>query len=83
MVAASVIPPQERKSFHLFLLKHLNVDFKILNDFCYNGYGSISYLNLLKSASSFLEFCTVETRSLFDVFFRGYMAEVAGQAHYW
>ena len=29
MVAASVIPPQERKSFHLFLLKHLNVDLKI------------------------------------------------------
>ena len=26
MLAASVIPPQEWKSFHLFLLKHLNVD---------------------------------------------------------
>ena len=29
MVAASVTPPQERKTFHLFLLKHLNVDLKI------------------------------------------------------
>ena len=28
LVAASVIPPQERKSFHLFFLKHLNVDLK-------------------------------------------------------
>ena len=31
MVAASIIPPLERKSFHLFLLKHLNVDLKIEN----------------------------------------------------
>ena len=29
MVASSVIPPQERKSFNLFLFKHLNVDLKI------------------------------------------------------
>ena len=29
MLAASVIPPQERKRFYLFLLKHLNVDLKI------------------------------------------------------
>ena len=29
MVAASVIPPQERTSFHLFLLMHLHVDLKI------------------------------------------------------
>ena len=55
MVAAPGIPPQERKSFHFFLLKHLSVD-----------------LNIER------EFYTVETRSLFDVFFRGYMAEVEG-----
>ena len=29
MVAASVIPPQEGKSFYLFLFMHLNVDLKI------------------------------------------------------
>ena len=29
MLTASVILPQERKGFHLFLLKHLNVDLKI------------------------------------------------------
>ena len=66
MVAASVVLLQERKSCHLFLFFH----------FCYNGYGSISYFNLLKSTSSFLEFYTV--RLSFDVFFRGYIAEVEG-----
>ena len=39
MMAASVIMPQERKSFYVFLLKHLNVDLK-LDYFCYNGYDS-------------------------------------------
>ena len=32
-------------------------------------------INLLTSTSSFLEFYTVETRSLFDVFFREYVGE--------
>ena len=75
MVAESVIPLWERKGF---LLKHLNVDLKIELYFCYNGYGSTSYLNLLTSTSSFLEFYTVETRSLLDVYFRGYISEVGG-----
>ena len=44
---------------------------------------SISYLNLLQSTSSFPEFYTVETRSLFDVFFRGYIAEEEGYSRYW
>ena len=78
MVAASVIPPHERKRFHRFLFKHLNVDLKIELHFCYNEYGSISYINLLISTSNFLEFYTAEARSLFDVFFRGYIAEVKG-----
>ena len=38
-------------------------------------------LNLQKSTSSFLEFSTGETTSLFDVFFRGYMAKVEDHAH--
>ena len=33
-------------------------------------------LNQQKSASSILEFSTVETMPLFDVFFKGYGAEV-------
>ena len=33
-------------------------------------------LNKKKSTSSFLEFSTVESVPLFDVFFRGYIAEV-------
>ena len=33
-------------------------------------------LNQQKSTSSFLEFFTVETTSLFDVLFKGHMAEV-------
>ena len=49
-----------------------------MNYFYYNGYGSISYLNLLTSTCSFLEFYTAETRLLFDVFFRGYIAEMEG-----
>ena len=44
----------------------------------HSGSGSISYLNLLKFTGSFLEFYTVETRSLFDAFFRGYIAEMEG-----
>ena len=45
MVVTSFRPPQEQKSFHLFLLKHFNVDLKI-ELFRYNGYGSILYLNI-------------------------------------
>ena len=111
MVAASVIPPQERKTFHLSLLEHLNGDLKIelfllqwknlnrnarvlglwlnekhrwiISQICFplqvnDLFGSISYLNLLISTTSFLEFYIVETRSLFDVFFRGYIAQVEG-----
>ena len=74
MVATSVILPQERKSFHLFLLKHLNVDLKI-ELFLLQW---IWLYFLYKSTSSFLEFYTVETGLLFDVFFRGCIAEVEG-----
>ena len=79
MVAASVILPQEQKNCtDLFLLKHLNVDLKIelfLLQWVWLYF-------LLKSTSSFLEFYTAETRLLFDVFFRGYIAEVEGKAHW-
>ena len=39
-------------------------------------------LNQQKSSSSVLEFSTVDTVPLFDVFFRGYIAEVDDQAHW-
>ena len=74
MVAASVIPPQEQKSFYLFLLKHLNVDLKIELFLLQR----IWRYFLLKSTSRFLEFYTVETMLFFDVLFRGYIAEVEG-----
>ena len=35
------------------------------------GYSSISYLNLLKSTSSFLEFYTVETIGRYLMYFSG------------
>ena len=60
MVTAFVIPPQERKGFHLFLLKHLNVDLKI-ELFLLQW---IWLYFLFKSTSSFLEFYTVEPGSL-------------------
>ena len=44
--------------------------------FCYTGHGSKVSANLLISTGSVLEFYTVETRLLFHVFFRGYIAEV-------
>ena len=47
-----------------------------MNFFCYTGHGSIVSVNLLESTGSILEFHTVETRALFDVFFRGYIAKV-------
>ena len=72
MLAPSFIPPQERKSFQLFVLKHLNVDLET-ELFLLHW---IWFYFLLKSTSSFLEFYTVEARSLFDVFFRWYTAEV-------
>ena len=79
MVAESVIPPQKRKSFHLVLLKHLNVDLKI-EPFVLQ---SIWFYFLLKFTDSFLELYTVKSRSLFYVFFRGYVTEVESQACYW
>ena len=39
-------------------------------------------LNLQNSTSSILEFSTVETTPLFDVFFRRYIAVVEGYAHW-
>ena len=51
--------------------KRLNLDLKISGLF-------LLQLIWFKSAGSFLEFYTVRTRSLFDVFFRGYIAEVEG-----
>ena len=48
--------------------------------FCYTGHGSEVSLSLLESTGSILEFFTVETRPLFDVFFRGYIAKVEDQA---
>ena len=58
MLAASVILPQEQKTFHLVLLKHLSVDLKI-ELFLLQ---LIWFYFLLKSTSSFPEFYTVETR---------------------
>ena len=53
---------------------HLNVDLKI-ELFLLQW---IWLYFLLKSTSSSLEFYTVETRSLFNVIFKGYIAEVDG-----
>ena len=54
MVPTSAIPLQERESFHLFLLKHLNVHLK--NElFLLQWYSFIFFLNLLKSTISFLK----------------------------
>ena len=47
-----------------------------MNFSCYTGHGSELSLNLQVSTGSVLEFSTVETTALFDVFFRGYIAEV-------
>ena len=47
-----------------------------MNLLCYTGHGSELSLNLLVSTSSVLEFSTVETTALFDVFFGRYVAEV-------
>ena len=48
----------------------------------YTGDGSeVSSLNLLESTGSVPEFFTIESRPLFDVFFRGYIAEVEDQGH--
>ena len=40
-------------------------------------------LSVLEPTGSVLEFFTVETRSLFDVFFRGYIAKVEGEPIGW
>ena len=61
MLAASDMLLQEQKWFHLFLLKHLSVDWKI---------------ELFLFQWIWFWFILVKTRLLFDVFFRGYMAEV-------
>ena len=71
IVEASDILPQERKSFHLFLVKYLNVDLKIELFLLQRIWPFLSCLNLLTPARRFLELYTVETGSLFDVFFRG------------
>ena len=42
-----------------------------MNFFCYTGHASKVSVNLLESTDNILEFYTVETRSLFDVFFKG------------
>ena len=49
--------------------------------FCYTGHGSEVSLDLLESTGSVLEFYTVEARSLFDVYFRGYIAKREDMAH--
>ena len=70
MVVASVIPLQERKSFHLFFLKHLNEDLKIelfLLQWLWLYF-------LLKSTYIYNQFSRVlyiGTGLLFDVFFKG------------
>ena len=45
--------------------------------FCNTGHGSEVSLNLLISIASVLEFSTVQTTLLFDVFFRGYIANIS------
>ena len=45
MLAALSLLPQEQTGFQLFLVKQLIVDLKI-DKKIFNGYGSISYLNL-------------------------------------
>ena len=47
-----------------------------MNFLCYTGHGSEVSLSLLDSTDSVLEFFTVEIRSLFDIFFKGYIAKV-------
>ena len=63
IMAASVTLPQERKSFHLFLPKYLKIELFLLQ--------WILLYFLLKSTSSFLEFYTVETRSLYLMYSSG------------
>ena len=75
MVAASVIPPQERKGFHLFLLKIVNLKIGMLQ--------WIWFYFLLKSTKIYTQFSRVPTqlkpgRYSMIVFFRGYIAEVEG-----
>ena len=67
MMAASVILPQKQKSFHLFLLKHLIVDLNI-ELFLLQW---IWLYFLLKSTSSFLEFCTIETTGRYLMYSSG------------
>ena len=62
-------PPKKPKSFYLSLLKHLNADLKT-ELFLLQW---IWFYSLLKSSYTywqFLELYTVETGSVFDVFFR-------------
>ena len=53
-----------------------------MNFFFNTGDGSELLLNLLVSAGSVLKFSTVETAPLFDVFFRGYIAEAENKVHW-
>ena len=46
-----------------------------MNLFCNTAHGLKVLVNLLESTGGVLEFCTVETGSLFYVSFRGYTGE--------
>ena len=66
---------QSGKSFHLFIFTNFDV-LLVMNFLRYTGHGFNLFVNLLESTGSVLEFYIVKTSSLFDVFFKGYIAEV-------